>query len=280
MEKSNQVRKKKRLGSYPSVSVVFSITLALAVIGLFGLLLIHTTKLTTVIKENVEIQIYLQKDITQNQRIQIQKTLSSKDYTQKKGEEIQIRFISKDEAAKELIDATGEDFLDFLGENPLKDAFVLKIKSEYYDNTSLSEIKADIEKINGVFEVEYLEKFIESINKNTLNISIFLLAFAVILILAVVILINNTIKLALFSQRFLIRSMQLVGAKNGFIQKPFLMRASLYGFMGGVFAILLLIGLISFLNNWIEGLQELQEPEKILILFAGLIFVGVLIGFL
>lgn len=279
MEKEPRTRKKKKLGSYPYASVIFSITLALFVIGLFGLLLLHTNKLTEIIRENIEIQVYLQKNIPDNQRIQIQKTLSSKDYAAEKNDEVQISFISKEEAAKEFIEETGEDFTAFLGENPLRDAYILRIAPEYHDAAKLRGIKEEIEKINGVFEVVYVESLVESINENMTKIGIFLLGFAAFLLIAVVILINNTIKLALFSQRFLIRSMQLVGAKASFIQKPFLLRASIHGLLAGMMASGLLYLLMNFANKRIEDLAALQETDKILILFASLLIIGAFIGF-
>lgn len=273
-------RKKKKLGSYPFISVVFSITLALFVIGLFGLLLLHTNKLTSIIKENIEVQVYLKKDITDNQRIQVQQALSSKDYAAKKQDEVLISFISKEEAADKFIKETGEDFSEFLGENPLRDAYILKIAESYQENAKLQVIKQDIEDMAGVFEVVYVESLVDSINQNLTKISIVLLGFSGVLLLAVVILINNTIKLALFSQRFLIRSMQLVGAKAGFIQKPFLLRATGHGIMAGLFASIVLFGLMNFANQRVEDLSNLQETEKILILFGSLLIMGGFIGFL
>lgn len=272
-------RKKKKLGSYPFVSVVFSITLALFVIGLFGLLLLHTNKLTSIIKENIEVQVYLKKDITDNQRIQVQQALSSKDYAAKKNDEVLIGFISKEEAAEQFIKETGEDFSEFLGENPLRDAYILKIAPSYQENKKLLTIKNDIEDMAGVFEVVYVESLVDSINQNLTKISLVLIGFAFVLLLAVVILINNTIKLALFSQRFLIRSMQLVGAKSGFIQKPFLLRATGHGVLAGLLASVVLFGLMNFANQKVEDLSNLQETEKILILFGGLLIVGGIIGF-
>jgi len=272
-------RKKKKLGSYPFISVVFSITLALFVIGLFGLLILHTNKLTEIIKENIEIQVYLDKNVSENQRIQIQQSLAAQEYAASKDGEVQISYISKEQAAEDFIKETGEDFSEFLGENPLRDAYVLKIAPDYHSNEKLKEIKSDIETMTGVFEVVYVESLVDSINKNLTKLSLILLGFAAVLLIAVVILINNTIKLALFSQRFLIRSMQLVGAKAGFIQKPFLMRASLHGAIAGLLASALLFVLMNFANNKIEDLASLQETDKILILFVGLFIIGSLIGF-
>jgi len=273
-------KKKKKLGSYPYVSVVFSITLALFVVGLFGLLLLHANQLKDLIRQNIEVQVYLNKYITENQRIKINKTLASKDYVLVEDGTPQISYVSKEEAAEQFIKETGEDFTNFLGENPLRDAYTIKIKSEYHDQDKLVGIKEDIEGISGVFEVTYIESLIDSINKNVTKISIILASFALILLISVIMLINNTIKLALFSQRFLIRSMQLVGATATFIQKPFLYRAALHGLLAGIFASLLLIVLMHYANNEIENLSTLQDPQKILYLFAGLLVLGAVIGFL
>lgn len=279
VQKEPKARKKKTLGSYPYASVIFSIFLALFVIGLFGLLFLHTNKLTELIKENIEIQVFLNKDISDNQRIQIQKTLSSKDYAAKKDDEIQISYISKEEAAEKFIKETGEDFSSFLGDNPLRDAYILKISSEYHENDKLKAIKANLEETNGIFEVVYVESLVDSINKNLTKISLVLIGFAVVLLLAVVMLINNTIKLALFSQRFLIRSMQLVGAKSQFIQKPFLLRAIFYGILAGAIASIALYTLMNFANKNIQDLVTLQETNSIIILFGALLLLGALIGF-
>ena len=281
MKKVTEVkhRKKKTLGSYPYFSVVFSIFLSLFVIGLFGLLLIHTTALTSVIKDNIEVQIYLNKEITDNQRIQIQKALSSKEYVAQKEDELQMSFVSKEDAAEGFIEDTGEDFTHFLGENPLRDAFIIKISPGFQSKEQLNEIKADIEKLTGVFEAVYVESLVESVNKNLAKISVVLLGFAAILVLVVVMLINNTIKLALFSQRFLVRSMQLVGAKASFIQKPFLVRSALHGILAGVIASAGLYGLLNFANQRVEDLASLQDTQMIVILFLVLVALGALIGF-
>ncbi|QSE96853.1 cell division protein FtsX [Fulvivirga lutea] len=279
-DKDSKSRKKKKLGSYPSFSVIFSITLSLFVIGLFGLLILHANRLSEIVRENVEIQVYLNKDISQNQKIQVFKTLSSKEYVAKQNDEVQISFISKEEAEKQFIEDTGEDFKEFLGENPLRDAYIVKIAPEQQQTANLKTIKKELEKLSGVFEVVYVENLVDSINENMTKIALFLLGFAVILLLVVIILINNTIKLALFSQRFLIRSMQLVGATSGFIQRPFLMRSIFNGILAGILSSVLLYSLMNFANSKIQDLETLQEIDKILILFMSLLVIGGVIGLL
>jgi cell division transport system permease protein len=273
-----KVRKKKKLGSYPFVSVVFSISLALFVLGLFGVFFLLTNNLTRFIQDNIEVQVYLNKNVTESEKIQLQKTLADKDYVAKK-EGSQVVLISKEEAAKEFIKETGEDFTQFIGDNPLRDLIILKITPDYQSTEKLTQIKSELESIRGVFEVVYLDNLVESINKNLTKIGLVLIGFSTILLLVVVILINNTIKLALFSQRFLIRSMQLVGATAGFIQKPFLMRATLYGLLSAVIASAGLFVLLKYANSKIENLADLQRTDELLVLFGSLLLVGMLVGF-
>ena len=273
-----KTRKKRKLGSYPFASVVFSITVALLVLGLFGWLVLHSSRLGTQIQENIEVQVYLNKNISQSDITKIRTAIASKPYTLVK-ETPQIALITKEEAAQQFIEATGEDFKDFLGDNPLRDLFSVKIKGGYQALDSLNQIKAEIEGIRGVFEVEYEESLIESINENLTKIGFILLGIAIFALIVVIILINNTIKLALFSQRFLIRSMQLVGATSSFIQRPFLYRSMMYGFFAGVLSCGIIYGFTMYMNDAIEGLEELQDMNGFLLLFAIILIMGILVGY-
>ncbi|MCC9135144.1 cell division protein FtsX [Pontibacter silvestris] len=272
--------KKKKLGSYPHLMVVFSISLALFVIGLFGLLLIHAGRLSNIVKESIEMQVYLDKGLTEVQLDRLQKTFTAKEYVAYKGDTAQVRFISKEEGAKAFLDETGEDFMEFLGDNPLRDAYVLRIDADHSTSPELKSIKLDLEDVDGVYEVQYVESLIESINSNIKKISFVLLGFATILVLSVIILINNTIKLALFSQRFLIRSMQLVGATSFFIQRPFLNRAVWQGIMSGILASVALFALMQYAYHEITELQLLQDLDQTYMLMGALIILGCIIGFL
>ena len=280
MEEPLKTRRKKHLGSYPFINVVLSITLALFVIGLFGLLILHTNKLTEIIKENIEIQVYLKKNVSESEKAKVEKAIYDRPYTLKKDDRALVQFISKEEAAEDFIEATGEDFTNFLGENPLHDAFLVKIDPQYQETEQLTTIKTELESMNGVFEVVYVDTLIQSINENLTRISLFLLGFAILLIMAVVLLINNTIKLALFSQRFLIRSMQLVGATRGFIKRPFIVRSMWHGIIAGMLSAVILYVLLRYSYQWVEGLSLLTEPDKLYILLGSLLIIGALIGVL
>lgn len=272
--------RKKKLGSYPYVSVVLSITLALFVIGIFGALVIYAQELERTVQENVKIQVFLKNHLTDAQRLQVEKSLYSKNFLPKSKKEKAIQFVSKEEAAKTFIQETGEDFQKFLGENPLRDAYLVNIDPAYQDNPSMQKIKQDVENISGVFQVYYVENLIQSINRNIAQIGLVLMGLAALLLVTVVLLIHNTLRLALFSQRFLIRSMQLVGARKWFIQKPFLLRASLHGLAAGLLASMLLIGLIYYANRQIEELSLIQNNERLIILTASLFAVGIVVAVL
>lgn len=271
--------RKKKLGNYPHTMVIFSITMALFVIGLFGLLLIHARKLSDLVKENMEVQVYLERDVSPMEVEKLKKTLGRKEYIAVTEGKPQVSFLSKEEGAKEFIQESGEDFLAFLGENPLRDAFILRINPEFATSAQLKKIKHDLQNTTGVFEVEYVESLIDNINQNLRRLSILLISFAGILVLVVVILINNTIKLALFSQRFLIRSMQLVGATSFFIQRPFLNRATFQGLISGLLASALLVALLQYAYFEMSELYLLRDEKQIIILCVSLLVLGGILGF-
>jgi cell division transport system permease protein len=244
---------KKKLGGYPATGVVISITLALFVVGLFGLLLLYSQQLERQVRRNIRMQVYLKSGISETQRLEIKNRILSMDYVSK-DKEAALTFVSKDEAAKKFIAETGEDFTSFLGENPLHDAFLVAIDPAYHTPAKMDAIKGDIGKINGVFQVFYVEGLIESVNSNVTKIGLVLAGLIAILFLTVVLLINNTLRIALFSQRFLIRSMQLVGARKWFIQRPFLIRAAGYGLLSGAIASLIMWALSDYAREKIPDL--------------------------
>jgi cell division transport system permease protein len=161
----------------------------------------------------------------------------------------------------------------------LRDSYILHIDPTYQDADHLHHIKKEITDIEGIFEVCYVENVVSAINKNLRQVSIILVFFAIILLLAVIMLINNTIKLALYSQRFLIRSMNLVGATASFIRKPFLVRAVLIGLLAGTIADVILLSLLHYANLQIASLLTLQQPIKIFMLLIFIPLLGVCITF-
>ena len=273
-------RQKRKLGSFPFLSVIFSITLSLVVMGIFGISFIYLKTLTSIVQSNVEIQVYLDKSIRDHDVKRLEKIMTTRPYIRSDDATENIKFISKETAAEVFIRDTGEDFTKFLGDNPLRDAFSVKITNLYQSVDSLKAIEIDLRRLPGVYEIVFQESLIASINKNLRKIGILLLGMTLILLVAVIVLINNTIRIALFSQRFLIRSMQLVGATKGFIRWPFLKRSLIYGLVSGILASGIIFGIIQFAQHQIDDLDKLYAEEPLFILFAVLIFLGLLISYL
>ncbi|MGB0523400.1 MAG: cell division protein FtsX [Flammeovirgaceae bacterium] len=281
MAKKNSNQRKKRVGSYPYTNVVFSITTALFMIGLFCIFAIGANRLTAKLRNDIEVKVFLLNDLTQEMKDQIRDELTAQSYIDLEDGQARVRYLSKDDAAKQMIQDNGEDFISFLGENPLRDAFIINIASHSYSDTSMAQIKQQIEaNIDGVFEVYYPKEQVEEININIQRIGFVIAIFVIILLITVVILINNSIKLALFSQRFLIRSMQLVGATPFFIKKPFLIRAVFQGALSGFLASSLLVALIWLAIQQYIYLGTILLYQDAVLVFAGLLIVGSLIGFL
>lgn len=271
----------KKLGSTPNAMVIISLTIALFLIGLCGLLTLNARKLAELVKQNVEVQIYLDNDLTTSKLDSIFKLIAKKDFVLRKENSPQINFISKEVAAKQFIQESGEDYRKLLGNNnPLYNLYSVKIKEEFFNEAKLKEIKTDLEIIPGVHEASYVENFVDEVNRNISKIYLILSVFVILLLAIIVILINNTIKLSLYSQRFLIRSMQLVGATNAFIRKPFVVKGALQGLISGFVACTLLLFLQQFAIQQVEGLGILQETGKLVLLVLFILIIGTLIGIL
>jgi cell division transport system permease protein len=269
--------RKKKLGSYPFFSVVFSITLALFVVGMFGILVLYSGELARIVRENVKIQVYLKNQIEEKDIKEIEKKLLASDFVQKDSSKNPLIFVSKEEAAKQFIKDTGEDFR-FLGENPLRNAFLVAVDTAFQSKAELAEIKNQVEKIDGVFQVHYEESLIESMNRNIAQIGLVLIGLAFILLIVVVLLINSTLRLALFSQRFLIRSMQLVGATRLFIQGPFILRSMLLGAIAGIIASGMIWAVVQLGHRRIAELSIIENRERMLILLASLLALGIFVA--
>ncbi|AYQ32069.1 ABC transporter permease [Runella sp. SP2] len=270
--------KKKKVGSYPNAMIIASLTAALFLIGFCGLLVMQSKKLISIIKQNIEVRVMLDKDLDSNQVTKVYKSIVARPFVLSIDGKPQVTFFSKDEAAKEFIADTKEDFSTLLGDNPLHDSYRVRLQEDYFEDTKLKQIKAELEKNDGVFEVVYQENLADQINKNLTKIYLILATFAIIMLVIIILLMNNTIRLALYSQRFLIRSMQLVGATNGFIQRPFLKNGAVQGLISGLIAAGLIVALQQLALHQIEGLHLLQEYDKLSFLLAGVIILGALIG--
>lgn len=274
---TNLLYKKKRLGSYPYLLVLFSLIFSLTIIGCWGSILLIGNELQNTIKENITVQIYLQKELSEDSIASIQRAVESKKYTLRKSNETQLEYISKDESSKKFIKETGENFAEFLGENPLRDAFIVKIAPAFSSPAQLKKVKADLSAIAGIYEVIYTENMAEAIHQNIRKLTIVAIGFTLFILVVIFLLINNTIKLAMYSQRFLIRSMQLVGAKNWFIQRPYIFRSFTLGIIGGAVSSIVILVLLEYSKGYLPEMENLAFIEheflflSILTLSGGLI---------
>jgi cell division transport system permease protein len=275
MYKERKKIAKKTFGNFPFISVIFSVTLSLLLLGLFSFFLLSSFNVKKYLESNTEINIYLNKKISPSQIEQIKRTLYTKEYSLTNTEST-LSYVSSEEAAKNFQSEIGEDFIDFLGNNPLRDLIILKINSDYFDLERLNIIESDILKIPGVYQIEYSKELIDNINKNVANISFVFIGLFLILLIISVILINNTLRIALFSQRFLIRSMQLVGATANYILRPFILRGMMYGLIAGIISSGMLYVIIEIADRRISNLELVISLEQLGVIFISLIFTGII----
>ena len=275
MYKERKKIAKKTFGNFPFLSVIFSVSLSLLLLGIFSFFLPTSFQVKKVIQENTEVNIYLNKGISNAQVDQIKRILFTKEYALSNDENT-LSYVSSKQAAEDFSKEIGEDFIDFLGDNPLRDLIILKINSNFFELEKLSSIESDILSIPGVYEVDYSKEMINNINSNIRNISLVFIGIYLVLSLISFILINNTLRIALFSQRFLIRSMQLVGATSAYILKPFIYRGLLYGLLSGVISSISLYMLILLANDKINGFEMIVSIDQLSIIFITLITTGIL----
>lgn len=267
--------KKQRPGQTGSWSVTFTIALALFNLGLFGVLLLSGNQLTKLVRQNFEVQIFMQQDFDPARVPGFLNILAGKPFVAKnEAGKPELIFTGKQEAGLKFIKETGEDFNRFLGENPLRDAFSIKIQEAYMSESQLKSIRKELESMPGVFEVIYVESLAGSIQQNLSRISMIFLVITGLLLISVIWLIRNAIRLLVYSRRFLIRSMVLVGAEPWFIQKPFVFKMMKQGFMGGILAGLVLLAGLQLSVQYYPPLELLFNPLQLGILLAALVLTG------
>ena len=269
---ANQEEKyaRRRLkGSY--ITTVVSISLVLFMLGLLGLIILHTKKLSDYVKENIGFSIIMKENVKEAGIIQLQKVLDATAYVKS------TEYITKEEAAQQFKEELGEDFTSFLGYNPLLPTIEVRFKAEYANNDSLTIIKDKILANTNVKEVWYQESLVDVVNSNLRKIGLIILGFSALLLVISIALINNTIRLSVYSKRFLIRSMLLVGATRSFISRPFVWKGIVQGIVGAFIAIMLLAGLIFLSQRELPELVNLQQIDLYLSLFGIVVILGILI---
>lgn len=246
----------------------------LFLVGLFGLIVIKTNSISKHFKEQVAISVFL-KDNAKKSDIEIlQAELKKADYTKT------VTYVSKDKAAEKYSEDLGENFLEFLGENPLKNAIDVTLKSEFVAPEKMTEIEKNMSIRSIVDEVVFDKPLIEILTKNINRLSFWMLLFSGILTIIAVVLINSSIRLSVYSKRFTLKTMQMVGATKRFIRIPFIWISIKLGILGALVAIVALAGFIFYINKTIPELDLLTDYTLIAILGAGIILLGILITWL
>jgi len=253
------------------VSTIFSIALVLLMLGMLGLILVHAKNLSNYVKENIVLNIIVDEGAKETEVLAFKKNLDNNIAVK------QTQYVNKEVAQHNLTKDLGEDFVNFLGYNPLLSTIDVYLKADYANNQNIDALKKTIEKDPIVKEVVYQSSLIDMVNKNINTISLIVLGFAAILLIIAVALINNTIRLAIFSQRFLIKSMQLVGATKNFIRQPFILVAALHGIIASFIAIIILLGLLYYAQQELPEIIILRNFTEFGFVFISMIVIGIFI---
>ncbi|MBR3730965.1 MAG: permease-like cell division protein FtsX [Bacteroidales bacterium] len=269
-EKSSS--KSRMAGSY--FMSLMSITLVLFLLGVFALLMMHAQKLSNYLKENIGFEVVMNSNVKESDILKLQKQLD--DMPAVKSTE----YITKDEAIRRLSEDLGEDFLQWLGneENPLLPSIDVRFNAAYANPDSLSVIEANLLKNTDIKEIYYQKSLVNLINQNVRRIGIALIIISLMLLIISITLIRNTIRLSIYAKRFLVRSMQLVGATPAFISKPFIRKGRWQGFFGALLADALLALLLYGLTRRLPELTLVQDYKIIAGIFVGILVLGLLLG--
>lgn len=262
---------KRRLKT-SSITVVVSLALVLFMLGLLGLVVLNASKLSNHIKENIGFQIILKDTATSAQIDALQQEISASVFAKS------VNHITKEQAAEKLKNDLGEDFVSFLGYNPLLSSLDVKLNADYANADTLAGIEKNLLQKTFVKEVVYHKDMVKQVNENAKVVSLYILIFSGLLLIVAIALINNTIRLSIYSQRFLIRTMYLVGATRVFISKPFIFKGVRQGVIAGILAGVLLAGFLVVSTNYIPDLLQLQDENMLALLFGGIVLLGIFIS--
>lgn len=256
------------------ISTVVSVTLVLFVLGLLGLIVLHAKKISEYIQENIGFTVILLDNAQRSDILELQNTIDLMEAVKSS------EFVSKEKAAQDLKEELGEDFVEFLGYNPLFPSIDVRLRAGHTHPDTLKLFESRLMNNRIVKEVYYQESLVHVINDNVRRIGAVLILFSLLLTVIAFALINNTIRLSVFSKRFLIKSMQLVGATQSFIRSPFVVKGLTQGIIGAVIAIGLLILTLYTAQKHIPELKAFQDIGMLLLLFAIVLFLGIIISWI
>jgi len=259
-----------------SLITIVSISLVLFILGLVALLIIDAQKITRDVKENADVEAFLYSGSKDADVAKLQKMLDASDFVKS------TAYISKDSAAKQLESVDKEDFIGLLGYNPLPASINIHVKAEYANADSLAVIEKKLSHFPQVKEVVYQKSLIKLMNENLKKITFIMLGFSTLLLLVSLTLINNTIRLTVYSKRFVIKTMQLVGATESFIRRPFIWKGVRNGLMASIIALLMIFGVIHLAtqSQFLPDLSEMNDVNSYFMLAGTVIVLGVVISWL
>lgn len=270
--KFDTYQKRRLQSSY--FSVVISIALVLFMVGILGLILLNSSKVANRVKEKVAISLFLKDDVTQSQIKKFKDFIEKEDYSRR------VIYISKKQAAKNYSKEIGEDFLEFLGKNPLKNGIDIYLNAEFVTPEKIELLEGKFNKNVFVADVSYDKPLVNLITKNIKNISFWLAIISGFFVLVAIILINSSIRLSIYSKRFNIKTMQMVGATKGFIRKPFIIQSIKLGFIGALVALLGLSFVIYYLDKVMPSLVLLTDYTSLIYLTVAVLLSSFIITWL
>lgn len=258
-----------------SFSTVVGITLVLSMLGALFIILLVANSVTKHFKEQLIVQLFLKEGVEENEVLRFKKEIEAYDYS---GE---VKYTSAEEAAASMQQELGEEFVEFLGYNPLPASIDIQINPDFAELESLESKISTVAQNDLVDEVVYQKGLLQMVNENISKWSLGLLIVGVLFLIIAVVLIVNTIELAIFSQRFIIKSMQLVGATHWFIQKPFMRKGLIFGLLASIFALAIISGILYYYQNPLaDVIQILADNNQFLILIGAVVATGLLVSWL
>ena len=268
--KEEKAHKKQLISS--QVSAVMSVSLVLFMLGLLGLIMLYANTMSNYVKENLGFTIYLKDDAKEVDIVQFQKYLDASDFVKS------TKYVTKEEAADFMREELGEDFIGFMGFNPLKRSIDVRIKGEHATEDGMLKIESELLENPMIFEIDYPRDLIRVINSNVRKAGLVILVFCGLLSFIALALINNNIRLAVYSKRFIINTMKLVGATQGFIRRPFVIQGIVRGLIGSLIANLLLLGIVYLVSSNVPELYRMQDMNITLTLLGIVVLLGVIIS--
>jgi len=265
-------QKRRLISSY--FSVVLSIFLVLLLLGILGFFIINSKKLADDFKEKIAMTVFFKNEANDS----ILKAFGQELKTTKFSKT--FVYVSKEQAAKEHTDIIGEDFVTFLGENPLQNSYDIHLKADYVERDSIAKIESRLHKNAMISDIVYDKQLVNLVNDNIKKVSMWILIISAFLTFIAVLLINSSLRLSIYSNRFIIKTMQMVGATKAFIRKPFVMRSIKLGMLGAGLAVLALLGVLIYLENSYPDLGIMDDKLLIGLVLLAVFGLGILITWL